>query len=390
MVWLLLAASLLAPLPRSNPDNAAPSAPRRFLELSKLLHEAGVAYGHRDVRGARTAFSAIVACCEGQNTAMTRWYSGFAEYGIASTSARLSDTAEARSAVLAALQSDYWSTDVIHSDKVLQQVVGASWLDSLMTCYETLRQLSESSWPKQPPLLILPHCFAPDTSPTASNPSGQRRLLAFDSLTPRLRDSLAVHRPLILALHGGNASYREFALHWRAVADSLNVAVLIPPGCVRYSAYDNSWDDDYNQCDGYLTDILDRYTAACGYTPETFVAGFSQGANAGIKYGFVHSDRIRGVIAVAGLLDQPLPPEMVASSSSAGLRIYAMSGEFETTGFLGTMTAAEKACQAGKLPFEFENVPGMAHEVPSDLTEHLQKIWPWFSQAAATPAPALN
>ena len=380
------------PASYSNPDGTAsptmlsPPAPQRFQQLSKLLHEVGAAYGHHDVRGARSIFQEIVEYCNGQNTAMTRWYSGFAEYGIASTSARLADTAQARVAILASLQSDYWSTDVIRSDEVLQHVVGPGWLDSLTRCYETLRQLSASSWQAQPPLLILPHCFAKDS--LALTPSGTpRRLISFDSLTPRLRDSLEKHRPLILALHGGNASYREFALHWRAVADSLNVAVLIPPGTIRYSANDNSWDDDYYTSDAYLTGLLDRYASTCGYTPDVYVAGFSQGANTGMKYGFVHSDRVRGVIAVAGLFDQPLPRETVANSASAGLRIYAMSGEYETTGFLGTMRKAEQSCKAGNLPFVFETVQIMSHEVPSDLADRLQKEWPWLCKAG-TSSPA--
>ncbi len=368
----------------SNPEGVVtPSAPKRFQELSRLLHEVGLAYGHHDIRTARTTFQQIVSYCNGQNSAMTRWYSGFAEYGIASTSARLADTTLARSAILASLQSDYWSTEVIGSDQVLQHVVGSGWLDSLTKCYETLRTLSASSWKEQQPLLILPHCLVKDST-TLTASGTPRRLISWDSLTPRLHDSLSKHHPLILALHGGNASYLEFALHWRAVADSLNVAVLIPPGNIRYSANDNSWDETYYMSDAYLTAILDRYTAACGYTPDVYVAGFSQGANTGMKYGFIHSDRVRGVIAVAGLFDQPLPKEMVENSASAGLRIFAMSGEFETTGFLGTMKQAEQSCKAGNLPFEFQTVPGMSHEVPFDLADRLQKEWPWLCHAGAS------
>jgi predicted esterase len=383
VVSLLLIASFSASLLFSTPDGTIPPVPKRFQELSRLLHEVGVAYGHHDIRTVRSTFQEIVDCCKGQNTAMTRWYSGFAEYGIASTSARLSDTATARVAILASLQSDYWSTDVIRSDQVLQNVVGPGWLDSLTTCYEILRHLSASSWPNQPPLLILPHCLVKD-SLSLSSSGTPRRLISFDSLTPRLRDSLSKHRPLILALHGGNASYREFALHWRSVADSLNVAVLIPPGTIRYSANDNSWDDAYYTSDEYLTGLLDRYAATCGYKPDVYIAGFSQGANTGMKYGFIHSDRVHAVIAVAGLFDQSLSKEMVANSANAGLRIYAMSGEFETTGFLGTMRQVQQSCIAGKLPFQFETVPGMSHEVPSDLADRLQKEWPWLCRAGSS------
>ncbi len=398
VVLLFLIASLSTSVLFSTPDGTTPPAPKRFQELSRLLHEVGVAYGHHDIRTVRTTFQEIVTYCNGQNTAMSRWYSGFAEYGIASTSARLADTSQARVAILASLQSDYWSTDVIRSDEVLQHVVGQGWLDSLTTCYEILRQLSASSWPKQPPLLILPHCIVQDTTLAASKPMGTlRRLISWDSLTPRLLDSLSQHRPLILALHGGNASYREFALHWRTVADSLNVAVLIPPGTIRYSANDNSWDDTYFASDEYLTGLLDRYAARCGYTPQVYIAGFSQGATTGMKYGFVHSDKIRGVIAVAGLFDQTLPPDMVANSASAGLRIFAMSGEFETTGFLGTMKQVEQSCKAGNLPFEFKSIPGMSHEVPfGSLPINFQKEWPWLchsgqsSTASSAQLPGEN
>ncbi len=395
VILLFLMASIWMSASYSNPDGAASPAPQRFQQLSKLLHEVGAAYGHHDIRSARATFQEIVYYCNGQNTPMTRWYSGFAEYGIASTSARLADTTQARVAILASLQSDYWSTDVIRSDEVLQHVVGPGWLDSLTKCYETLRQLSASSWQAQPPLLILPHCLAKD-SLSLSLAGTPRRLISFDSLTPRLRDSLSKHRPLILALHGGNASYREFALHWLSVADSLNVAVLIPPGTIRYSANDNSWDDSYYTSDEYLTSLLDRYAATCGYTPDMYIAGFSQGANTGMKYGFVHSDRVRGVIAVAGLFDQPLPKEMVTNSANAGLRIYAVSGEFETEGFLRTMRLAEQSCKAGNLPFEFETVPGMSHEVPADLADRLQKAWPWLchagrsSTASTAPRTGVN
>ncbi|HEY3875733.1 MAG TPA: hypothetical protein VGM92_09665, partial [Candidatus Kapabacteria bacterium] len=311
---------------------------------------------------------------QGSPKAVSRWYYGFAEYGIASTSARLGDTSLAKTAMLATLQSDYWSTDVIRGDETLRKVTGGAWLDSLMTCFETMRQLSASSWPRQPTLVIVPHCFRQNPDGTNST----KRLIALDSLSSRLKDSLRIHRPVILALHGGNASYREFALHWRAVADSLNVVVLIPPGCLRYSANDNSWDDTYNVCDPYITSTLDRYAEVCGYTPETYIAGFSQGANAGIKYGFVHPDRIKGVIAVAGLMDAPLTPEMVQNSAEAGLRICAMSGEYETEGFLGTIKATEHSCDAGKLPFHLDIVPGMAHEVPADLAPRLEHEWAWL------------
>jgi len=209
-------------------------------------------------------------------------------------------------------------------------------------------------------------------------------MIALDSLTPRLYDSLRVHRPLILALHGGNASYREFALHWRDVADSLGVAVLVPAGCIRHAQNDNSWDDNYMVCEEYITALLDRYSAECGFTPQTYVGGFSQGAKTAIKYGLVHSDRIAGIISIAGLLDQPIAPELIESAASQGLRIYALTGEYETPGFRATIAQSQRACLAGKVPFEFEIEPGMVHEVPADLVTRLRKAWSWFHLNPAT------
>jgi len=347
-----------------------------WMELSQIWHEAGVAYSRHDLSGARTLFRSIVDLCGQKRTTSSGWYEGIAQYGIASTSARLGDTMAARAAVLASLRTDYWSFDMLRSDDVLRNVVGAGWLDSLITAYQTVRQLSSSIWPSQSPFVILPHCTVQD--PTQLQATGEKphRLILLDSLTPRLRDSLRVHRPLILALHGGNASYREFALHWRAVADSLGVAVLVPAGCVRHAANDNSWDDNYMICEEYITAMLDRYSAECGFPPETYVGGFSQGAKTAIKYGLVHSDRIRGIISIAGLLDQPIAPELIESAAAAGLRIYGLTGEFETPGFRATMTQSQRACLAGKLPFELEIEPGMVHEVPADLASRLQAAWP--------------
>ncbi|GEM_PF-5335260 len=373
---LVLSTVLSAPSDKAGIEKTGASNVNVRKVVSELWHEAGVAYAQRDIRHARDLFRSIVELCPTHKSRSLKWYEGVAQYGLASTSARLSDTTQTRSAVLAALQLEFWNFSVLRTDPVLCQIVGDHWLDSVIHEYELVQGKTKQHWENQSPIVILPYCKKNDGLTSSGKP---RRFFAFDSLSPRLLDSLHIHRPLIIALHGGNASYREFASHWVAVADSLNVAVLIPPGCVRHSSLNNSWDDNFNNCEQYISGLIERYEQQCGYHPKLFIAGFSQGALTAIKYGMVHSDRVSGIISVSGYLDRPLPQELIRSCSANGLHIFAMSGALETIGFRSSIEQASRACQAGHVPFELQIVPGMVHEVPEELATRLTRAWPRLS-----------
>jgi predicted esterase len=187
-------------------------------------------------------------------------------------------------------------------------------------------------------------------------------------------------RPVVVALHGGCASYEEFARHWCRVADSLGVFVLVPAGTARYAQDMNSWEGSIESIDASVSAAVDALEHNIGYTPDWYVAGFSQGAMSAIKIGLMHPNRYRAAISIAGLLDAPLPDDAISEAAKLGLSIYAMSGEFDSPTFRASLEEAGRQCVREGLPFHFELLPKTVHEVPKDFAPEFAKAWSWIQQ----------
>ncbi|MDP4197999.1 MAG: hypothetical protein Q8922_01050 [Bacteroidota bacterium] len=381
-------------------------------ELSRLWHEAGLASTRNDPTAARDTYRLLLKVCSFRQTSSATWYAAMAEFGIARTSSRIaastqspSDSAETRLALLKALKCEFWNFEVLERDSILSNVAGRQWFDSLVSVYKVLRQISTQTWTPQPPLLILPVTdpivaarlpasfpHRPITTESVlTMDSTQRAELRIAQTIPLddlnrvpASEMIAIkHRPLVITLHGGCASYREFSHHWFRVADSLGLSILVPPGTVRHGEDMNSWEGSIESIDEDVSAVLDRFEQESGAQPETYVAGFSQGATAAIKIGIMHPDRYRGVFSVAGLLDGPLPDELLRTSADAGLCIYAMSGEFDSPNFRASLEAAGRQCMHASLPFKLEIIPDVIHEVPRPFAMYFGSALNWIKDRQA-------
>ncbi len=364
-----------------------------------------MAYMRADPVAARDTYRLLFKACALHQTPSAAWYAAMAQFGIARTSSRLTDTTETRLALLNALRGGFWNFDVLDRDSIIRNVAGNLWFDSLVNLYKELRLISTPTWAAQQPLVVLP---ASDPivakrlatlSPTMSAglrvllthyavltmDSTQRSMVRKAQVVPLDEFGALLHEKadarqvqLIVALHGGCASYNEFARHWCRVADSIRTYVLVPAGNIRYSEDMNSWDDNIESTDESVTAALDRYEHWCGCQPDAYIAGFSQGGMAAIKLGLMHPDRYHAVISIAGLLDGPLPADALSQAAQSGLRIYAMSGEFDSPTFRASLEAAGRQCTLSAIPFKLEIVPGTIHEVPRDFDAHIAGALAWI------------
>jgi predicted esterase len=392
------------------PHSKAPEAPRKS-ELSRLWHEAGMAYSRNDMYAARDTYRVLLHIASLRTispaeTPSAAWYVAMSNFGIARISSRFGDTSDTRVALLGALRGEFWAFDALERDSIIRNVAGQHWFDSLIATYKILRQISTPTWSPQEPLVIVPAgdpCLAARVDTLGGihalrmkHALGYASVATMDSATRHnfrklqtLKMSEVHHmcdghppqmRPVIVALHGGCASYLEFAKHWCRVADSLGVFVLVPAGTARYSQDLNSWEGSIESIDASVSAAVDALEKNIGYTPDWYVAGFSQGAMSAIKVGLMHPDRYRAAISIAGLLDGPLPDDAIAEGAKQGLSIYAMSGEFDSPNFRASLEEAGKQCDQAGLPFHFELLPQTVHEVPSDFTPHFAKAWSWVQE----------
>lgn len=408
--WIaFIAISSAVSAPRKVTPHPKPLEEPHSGELSRLWHEAGLAYTRNDISAARDTYRVLLRVASLRTSPSAVWYTAMSNFGIARTSSRLRDSVETRHALMGALRGEFWAFDALERDSIIRNVAGPQWFDSLIAVYKILRQISTQTWAPQEPLVIMPAsdpCLASrlDSIPMLKahrlrHSLGYQANIVLDSaLRHRLRALQTLRlsdvrglcdghppkmRPVIVALHGGCASYQEFARHWCRVADSLGVFVLVPAGTARYAQDLNSWEGSAQSIDANVSAAVSALEHNLGYSPDWYVAGFSQGAMSAIKIGLMHPERYRAAISIAGLLDGPLPDDAIKAAARSGLSIYAMSGEFDSKSFRASLEAAGQQCDRAGLPFHFELLPKTVHEVPADFAPHFAMAWAWVQQREA-------
>jgi predicted esterase len=313
-----------------------------------------------------------------------KWYLAVTHFGLARAYARLELTDSARAHIQFAVDNHFWNFDVMYADPVLRSSLGVLYLDSLAEAYKTRRSAERATWREQLPIVFGPH--EGDIWRKMGNidswfTNAERRGNTLDSMY-RVRWSEmieAAHNPakppIIIALHGGNASYREFGSHWSMIGQMSNAYVITPPGVVRYSSLMNSWDASFEDISSYLLQMIEPLRDSAGQLPPIYLAGYSQGACIALKFGLVHPEIIKGVISFAGFMDTPVNSEMVAAAREAGLRIYAESGEYDSENFKNSLKQLKRSFDQQGGGLNYVETPSMIHELPEPFFMHYSKAW---------------
>jgi predicted esterase len=323
-------------------------------QTDSTFHAAGVAEITGQLPEAVNLYNAAIIQSATLPLHIREWTRGTAGYLMARCAAHLFDSSLARNAILYALQHHMWNRDLATSDTVLRNVVGSAWLDSLFIVWSEIQEGERRFWHSQPNVVWTPQ------------PSNQKH-------------------PLIIALHGGNASFERFAERWKDVANELSAVIVIPAGIERQTEVTNSWGHNISQFDERILNIIEEYSRRADVDSiRVYLAGFSQGAHGALEIALRHSGRIKGAVAFAGFISDTVSEASLATASKNGVRLYCISGELEEPLFKNSIITAVKDCQERGIDAKLELVPGMIHEVPLDFMTKMRKAWDWLTAKSSS------
>ena len=319
-------------------------------------HLAGIAEARGDYRAALDAFKQLVDDSRYLPLEEREWYVGMGWVGVSRAQTRVSDTLEARKALLRAYSHQFCNGPLLEEDTFFANVVGRPFIDSLDRFWKDIDNQNKSEWAAQEPIVFRPHDARP----------GQ---------------------PLIIAMHGGIDSYRAFSTYWSGIADSAHATIIVPPGIIRNSEVQNSWEYDISTIAPSILKL--RRESIAQYAPDTsriYLAGFSQGAQAAIAITLQNPTLFRGTIAFAGFLFEHPSDSILDRAARQHVRVYALSGEWETPKFLDRLKEIHKRAELHYLPFHLEIENQMAHEMPLDFQSRFAEAWRWIRE----PVQATN
>jgi len=323
--------------------------------MRKTWHDATILEAVGDWQKALTLYESVAEQTSSMPLQIREWYRGTASFALARCYGRLQDTAKAKAAMTYALEHHFWNPLVLRIDSNLIQVCRPQWIDSMINSWQEIRVLESSFWTPQPPVFVYP-----------------------DKITPGEK------LPLIVALHGGNASYFEFAEQWTAVANDLHVAVMVPAGIVRESEVTNSWETDFVRIDS----LVNVQLLQCLNNPvldlnNIYLSGYSQGAQSAIYLSLQRPERYKGVILFSSFAQHGLDERQLQNVLAKKVKFYTFVGEYEEPMFESSIRDAYTRMTQLGIPFMLEKVKGMCHEVPLDLKTKFRTAIDWMKAVEA-------
>ncbi len=342
---LLLTCSLFAH------SNAMAQVSESYEFVRADWHLAGISEFHANWQDAIGYYEKVIQESMPLPLDVREWYRGTAFWGIARCNSRLGkDQITVRNSLIKAFSHHFWNFALTATDSQLVSNCGRQWLDSLSQFWNGVLNDERPLWQKQAPIV-----FYPD---------------GYDS---------SAHWPLIVALHGGNENYVNFAEHWRSIANDVKAVIVIPAGAFRESEITNSWGSDMNVVEKPILDLVADFTSKrLVDASQVYLAGFSQGAQASMELTVICPDIFRGAIAMSGFVDRPISDSILHKAADRGVRIYAMNGEFENLTFQNEIDNFHTNCKKISIPFEQKVLTGTIHEVPLDFHTQFLQAWNWM------------
>lgn len=278
---------------------------------------------------------------------MSEWYRGMGYFSKARAEARLHRNEDARRDVLNALDHRLRNDALIRTDTVLLAAIGRVWFDSVVVIWTKKQQELRKHWPLQIPLVSYP---------------SQR--------------SYSKRYPVIIALHGGNGSYEEFASHFSTIPDSLDVIMAFPPGNERVSKITNSWSSNTIATDSLVLALRDSLKVLPDVdSTQMYLVGYSQGASVAIHLAMSHPNFFLGTIIFSGFALGSYADSVLENVHSHHTRFFAISGARSENNFQGSVKKLQIKCSDLGIPFQYEIHRGMLHEVPIDLENIMIAAW---------------
>lgn len=283
------------------------------------------------------------------------WYRGTAYFMKARACAHIGRVAEARENILFALNHRFRNDGLIRIDSIMLNVIGLQWLDSIVAIWVPIHRTLQKQWQPQPIIL---------------------------------KRALHIHRRkpvLIIALHGGNGSYEEFATHFSELPNEINAVIAFPAGLRRISYVANSWPEETSLSDSFLLNAIDsiKRTIDCD-TSQVYLIGYSQGAATSIGLALRHPGHFRGVVLFSGFTFDSYSDSLLLEAAKHHISFYALCGEHSESGFRTTIKNLSRRCTTFGIRFHYEEHSGMLHEVPLDAENDVVTALHWIQSGGAT------
>lgn len=352
--------------------------------LAQMWHDAGLPENRTDLLRLRSRYSAIIDSARAAWAWSKYWYLSVANFGYARISARLGDKEGTRTGIKNAYEQEFWNFEAMTRDPFIREVAGMAWFDSITQVHVQLRDRQRAKWPRQSMEVYRPSHMREPFYRGSNKDSlrAQFKRLVTDSgrrerwgAVKRAIRRPGMKPPVVIALHGGNASYLEFASRWTRVVDSLGAIFIIPPGPTRYAKGFNGWEEPYSKIDSYIMSIVDSLRDVKGQLPDIYLTGFSQGAKAALELALVHPEVFRGVIPISGFLDQEVSVDVLERAAEHHLKVYAISGAHDSREFIASLQTLTSQSKTTNFAFELTIVPGMVHEMPLELEQVFLPAW---------------
>jgi predicted esterase len=283
-----------------------------------------------------------------------QWNHAIGYFIRARAEARLDRPLDARRHILLALDAGYRNDAIMESDSVLIRSIGKRWFDSVITVWGDIQREKRTHWTAQNAIV----------------------------LTPKKQFE---HKPIIIALHGGNSSYEEFASHFLAVPDELHAVLAFPTGPIKYSAICHAWPKESIASDSVIFAAIDSAKQVPGTdTSRLVILGYSQGAATAIGFSLRHPRLVSSVISFSGFNSETVSDSMLSEARRDSLKFYAISGTTDAPQFLSTLHLLSAHAKKIGLQFYFEERVGMMHGVPLHADKEVLKAWNWLHEKSTS------
>lgn len=358
--------------------------------LAKLWREASLPDNRRTPQEVITHYQRVIDASIKVESPFESWYLAVTHFGMARAYSRLKETDSVRMHLRLAVEKNFWNFDVMYADPILRDCAGPNFIDSLATHYKTVRNESIESWPVQVPIVHGPN----ELREWADRAANVDAWFTDKTLRKRTLDSIYQAKMLelqkrlklqdddkinvIIALHGGNASYREFGSHWPSIGQMTNSYVICPPGYTRYSKCINGWEGEYGEMDNYLLSVVELLRNKKGEFPNIYLTGYSQGACLAMKFGLAHPNIVKGVISFSGFMDMEIPQEIAEEARKNGLKFFAISGEYDSPQYKESLAMAKTTLDHHGVPFKFLEEKRVTHELPEPVFFYFMEAWNWL------------
>jgi predicted esterase len=322
--------------------------------IRQLWHDAGKSEVLGDYKTATAKFEDIIIQAQSMTPDIREWYNCVCFFAVARCEAKLSHRGNCRNALVSAFANHFCNYSLVRMDSSLLDCVGRTWYDSVEKEWFNIMSEQSKNWQQLPLVVLLP-----------SHHEEGKRL------------------PLLVWLHGGNGNNRRSASLWSQVPDNLNIAIAFPPGTIRLSDINHSWDTDISVVEKWISPLVDSLVrTGLIDTNEIYVGGFSQGAQAALQLPIVSRWHYRGAVVFSGFLLTPLPSkEQLDEAAKRNVRIYATSGSLDAIEFISSLQLAQDAYRNEGITFQYDVLDDMIHEIPLDFNERFPRIWKWLHES---------